>query len=187
MTKRKISFIRWHIGALIFLATFFPKYVSAQGDATIIPGIGVGVIKLSEDIDDILKKISPADSKQWRTAQLENEEKMMWLSLEKTGMSLAFDFKTRKLKKILVLTKALLVQNTSLRVGSNEIEVIEFFGRAESNKSMEKNKSKEIAPMDYPQLGIKFYVDLKNHTVRTIEVYERQIQEIRDHRSYLRF
>lgn len=165
MIKKKTPFIFWHIIALILLIILLPRLVSTQGDAMIIPGVGVGVLKLNKRVDDILKKIGPEEVQQWRKSQVQTEEKMMWLSLKELGMSLAFDYKSRRLKKIIVLTKALLVQNTSLRVGSDKKEVIKFMGQPQINKT------EEI--LDYSQHGIKFYIDGKTSTVRTIEVYER--------------
>jgi len=174
MIKGKAFYVFWYISALILPFTMLPKPISAQGDAMIIPGVGVGVLKLGEHVDDILKKIGHSDVQQWRTTQVQIEKKivkMMWLSLEELGMSLGFDYDNKKLEKILVSTKALLVQNTSLRIGMAEKEVKKFLGPPQISESREF--------IDYPQLGVKFYIDLNDHTVRTIEVYEKATKKIR--------
>lgn len=187
MIRGRAFYVFWHIAAWILLLTLIPKPAFNQGDAMIIPGVGVGVLKLGERVDKILEKIDSKYAKQWRGAKESGDKKIMWLSLEELGMSLAFDFHTRTLRKILVLTEALLVQSTGIRVGSSEKKVMKYLGDAgmhhqtevppehteERSGRPEEDRKLLIHSMDYPRLGIKFYINQEDHTVYTIEVYER--------------
>jgi len=188
MNKQKSFCVFYSFVGWILIILMFPKPAFNQGDAVIIPGTGVGVLRLGEPINEILEKIGPTEAMQWRLAQTSEGEGLMWLSLEELGMSLAFDFRTKTLRKILVLTEALLVQNTGIRVGSSEKEIERYFSTTrmyqqreiippkteEKFEIPEGDKKPPIRVLDYPYFGIKFYIKQDDHTVYTIEIYERK-------------
>ena len=63
----------------------------------------------------------------------------MWLSYIDLGLTLVFDYGTRKLKKIIVLTPRLLVKGTGIRVERKLSECLEYFkAPSEERKQYEK-------------------------------------------------
>jgi hypothetical protein len=78
------------------------------------------------------------------------------------GLTLVFDYETKKLKKIIVLIPRLLVKGTAIRVGSKRSEVLKYF--------KDSSKNSKIDELDYPFLAVVFYFKEDYRTVRGIEV-----------------
>ena len=148
----------------IFIVLFFcfaHNGLFGQGKTVIVPGVGVGVLKLNGDINDVntligRKKFSSAEKIESKEA---GEE--MWLSYKDLGMTLVYN-SARQLSKIIVLTAGLLIENTSLGVGSSKKDIGKYLGEEIQESADYK---------DCPDRGIKFY--FKNNVVYSIEVKRR--------------
>jgi len=145
---------------LILAFACLTSFLSAQGNALIVPGEGVGVLRLGEPIAYIKQDLENTDPSTSRLIE-ESGQKKVALSYKDFGLTFIFDFKTKKLEKIIVLTQNLLVENTGIHVGSRAAEVISHF------KSPVKGSESEL---DYPHLGIKFILDNDRRTISAIEV-----------------
>ena len=147
--------------ALLLIGGLFNNTLLAQGNALIVPGEEVGVLKLGNPIGFITQDLGNIEPSSWRKAG-DGTSSEMRLSYRDLGLTLIFDYETKKLKRIMVMTPSLLVKDTGVHVGSKESEVLEYF----DNPSKE-GKTNEL---DYPQLGIKFIIKENERIVYAIEI-----------------
>lgn len=161
MIKYRVSITFKFVIANIVFICLFQNYLLAQGDALIVPGEGVGVLKLGDSSEKIKRGIGSIRVNSLHKVK-DNE---MWLLYRDLGMTLVFDYKTKELKKIIVLTVGLLVENTGISVGSSESDVRRYFKDPKCSKE---------GDLDYPDLGIKFYIKKEYKKVRAIEVKKKK-------------
>jgi len=151
-----------HILALVSLIAliWLAPLLLAQGNALIMPGEGVGVLRLGEPISFVKQDLENVDPSTSRLIE-EGGQRKVALSYRNHGLTLIFDFKTKQLGKIIVQSQRLLVENTGIHVGSRASDVVRYF------KDPVKGSENE---MDYPQLGINFILDKSGMTISAIEV-----------------
>jgi hypothetical protein len=137
-----------------------------QGNALIVPGEEVGVLKLGNLVGFITRDLGNIEPSTVRKVE-EGETKEMWLSYTDLGLTLIFDYATKTLKRIIVLTPSLLVKGTGVHVGSKEAEVLDYF-----KKPSKDSKANEL---DYPHLGINFLIKESDRTVSAIEIKAKEI------------
>lgn len=164
MLKNKIKQHLKYLIALLLIGGLFNNTLLAQGNALIVPGEEVGVLKLGNPIGFITQDLGNIEPSSWHKEE-DGTSSEMRLSYKDMGLTLVFDYGTKKLKKVVVVTPSLLVKGTGIHVGSKEVEVLEYF----------KDPSKEgkANELDYPQLGIKFVVKENDRTVCAIEIKEK--------------
>jgi len=161
MLKNKIKQYLKYLIALLFINGLFNNTLSAQGNALIVPGEEVGVLKLGNPIGFITQDLGNIEPSRRRKVE-DGTSSEMWLSYKDLGLTLVFDYETKKLKKIVVVTPSLLVEGTGIHVGSKKSEVLEYF--------KEPSKASKTNELDYPQLGIKFIIKEHDRTVYAIEI-----------------
>ena len=116
MKKHHFSNTFKFLAISIMIICPFHNYLGAQGDALIMPGKGVGVLKLGDRIDVINRKIGNIKVDNSRKVVNPTSGNEMWLSYKNLGMTFVFNYKTHKLEKIVVLTVGLLLENTGISV-----------------------------------------------------------------------
>jgi len=166
MTKNKTYRSIEYLFVLILLIGLSNKSLPAQGNALIVPGEEVGVLKLGNSIGFITQDLGNIEPSTVRKVE-DGEIKEMWLSYKDLGLTLIFDYATKTLKRIIVLSPSLLVKGTGIHVGSKESEVLEYF--------KEPSKEGKTNELDYPQLGIKFIIRENERTVYAIEINAKEI------------
>ena len=142
----------------------------AQESNFIQPGIGVGNLKLGEDIKKINNKINIKYDEIKKVGQEVNSE--MWLSYKKIGLTLVYDYERKTLKKIIVTNKALLVENSKISVGSS-ITDLRQYKNSHEDKALVYDKDpirKNIEGWDFVYLGIKFWINWNDQRIFAIEV-----------------
>ena len=150
---------------LVFLLC--SSYLSAQGNALIVPGKGVGVLELGEPINFIQQDLDNTEPSNWRVTEEGNKKKVV-LSYKDFGLTLVFDFETKRLERIIVMSPNLLVEGTGIHVGSSREEVLRYFKNPDGEAKGE---------LDYPGRGIKFILNKSLNAVYAIEVRERKIRD----------
>lgn len=153
---------------------FLQKEIFAQEDNFIRPGIGVGKFKLgvsNEVINEIIKR--KFDDIQKVSSE---EDFEMWLSYKKMGLTLIYS-KDKKLKRIRVINKALLVENTRISVGSYVTDLRRYKKIFKDIDTKIKNtvRKKNTNPLDFEKLGIKFWISWNDQKIFAIEVKEKKL------------
>ena len=166
MLKNKIEQYLWYPVVLLLISSSFDNNLLAQGNALIVPGEEVGVLKLGNPIGFITQDLGNIEPSSWHKEE-DGTSTEMWLSYRDLGLTLIFDYETKKLKRIMVMTPSLLVKDTGIHVGSKESEVLGYF-----NNPSKGGKANEL---DYPQLGIKFLIKENKRTVYAIEINAKKI------------
>ena len=169
MLKGKISGFLKYLAAFILSVGLLENAASAQenvfimpGEPTVItPGEGVGVLKLGEPYASIQKALGDIRPFSFALAENKVDGKELWLSYRDIGIAFAFDYETKILERIIVLTPALLVRNTGIHAGSEESEVKKYF-----KDTGQGGPADELA---YP--GIKFFI--KDKRIFAIEIGNR--------------
>jgi hypothetical protein len=165
MLKNRIERYLRYLVALILISGLFDNTLLAQGNALIVPGEEVGVLKLGNPIGFITQDLGNIEPSSWHKEE-DGTSSEMRLSYNDLGLTLIFDYATKMLKRIKVMTPSLLVKGTGIHVGSKESEVLEYF-----KESSKEGKANEL---DYPQLGIKFIIKENERTVYAIEINARK-------------
>jgi hypothetical protein len=169
MSESKIFAFLKYLMAFILFISLFQNTLWPQGNALIVPGEGVGVLKLGESYHFIIQDLGDIAPSSWRKVQGEMNIEI-WLSYKDLGMTLVFDYETKKLEKIIVLSQSLLVENTGIHVGSKESDVKKYF--------KDPSKDSKANELDYPHLGINFFIKNEDKTVYAIEVKKKRLSSI---------
>jgi hypothetical protein len=151
MLKNRIERYLRYLVALILISGLFDNTLLAQGNALIVPGEEVGVLKLGNPIGFITQDLGNIEPSSWHKEE-DGTSSEMRLSYNDLGLTLIFDYATKMLKRIKVMTPSLLVKG--------------YF-----KESSKEGKANEL---DYPQLGIKFIIKENERTVYAIEINARK-------------
>jgi len=164
------EFIRIKI-VLVCLFVLFQNNALAQQAIFIQPGEGVGVLKLDdslESINGIMGKIRADNLQKVRSAGgIE-----MWLLYQDMGLTLIYDYSTKKLKRIIVTSGAMYVEDTNIHVGSDTSDVIAYYDTTHRTTTTDSERKKII--WNYPEMGIGFWIGEQEQTIYAIEVMRRE-------------
>jgi hypothetical protein len=137
----------WMLAAISLLVWPSGSRLLPQGDALIVPGVGVGVLRIGESITYIREDLAGQELSNSRLVEV-GPKKEMWLSYKDIGLTFIFSFGSRILDRI---------------IGCRRIDVLKYF------KGPPREEANEL---DFPKLGIKFVLN-SNGTVVAIEVKRR--------------
>ena len=162
---------RRHIKVSIVLILFVVGILSTNAlainreSATIVPGQSVGIFLIGASAGTVIRSIDSTINPVIQKIKIDASTKIMYTYTE-MGISLYFDSTSHKLERIDILTPALVVAESGIRVGSSVEAVKNFYGTPDSmqNGSL----------YSFPDRGIEFWINNKNLVTRIVVYASRK-------------
>ena len=167
--------VREIVGTVLFIelicfvalvSLFLPSSVTAG--SVINPGVGVGTIRLNDNISKVFNNIGQRKAD---TAKRVDDE--VWMTYEDMGLTLGFD-KSQKLKRIIVTSRGLLMEKTGIHVGSKISDVeMNYCRNAKGTRSRPQREAGGSGNTQFwkcPEQGIIFTVNTVEERVEAITI-----------------
>jgi hypothetical protein len=130
--------------------------------AVMEPGVGIGNIKLGDNLSDVIRKMGkkPSDGKTIRSGRLTE----YWLNYTDVGITFIFD-SDRKLKRIAVSNPGIVTEQKGIRASSSVRDLERLYGRGET-----KNINDRYEQRTYKDKGISFTVSKDSGKIEAITI-----------------
>lgn len=170
------------INLFVIFLLFSLQVFSIQAQTAIVPGVSAGRFNLDSGYPEI-KGILDQEYRTIQQTAYDNkidiysyaDRTELWLTSAYMGMNFIFDYDTKKLIRILVLSTALNIRNTNIRVNSPSTILGTYpkYKRInlEPDRTVIHDKSSFIVAYDYPELGVNIWVDYFRKIIYAIEIY----------------
>ncbi len=167
---RKVRACAVSTAVAVFLVVVLGRQLPAASLETVIqPGVGVGVLKLGDTVDDVYAKLGQRKADRVQRVAYKGRTEI-WLTYDDMGMALVYDDARKRLERIVVTSKGLLVERTGIRVGSSGGDVEKYYGGEQRTRQLEGQNELWV----YPGLGVSFTVNGAEQRVDSITVMPRE-------------
>ena len=131
--------------------------------AVMDPGIGIGNIKIGDQLQDVIARMGrkPSDGK---TVSLANNRTEYWLDFKDLGITFIFDEK-RELQRIAVSNPGIIIRSNGIRVDNSVNDIERVYGDSEVKKINE-----QYIQRIYRDKGVGFTINVDTGKIEAITI-----------------
>lgn len=156
-------------GVLYIMITFFCLTIPCHGErpakesmAVVKPGVGIGDIRLGDNLPDAIKKMNKEPTEVKRVKNKDRQSLEYWVSYKEMGMTFIFD-ERKKLIRVAISNPGIVVDQKEIKVTSSLAELQKSYGAGYSREIDIGGRFKQRV---YP--GVSFIINKETGKIAVI-------------------